>query len=56
MCVCVYIYIYIYVYILGMGRFPDSLGASTKKLTMRCIGLKSVHRIQVGICIAMHHF
>ncbi len=30
------------------GRIPN------KKLTMRCIGLKSVHRIQVGICISMH--
>jgi len=26
------------------------------KKTMRCIGSKSVHWIQVGICATMHHF
>ncbi len=47
-------------YALGMGRFPDSLSASAKKvnekLKVNRIGLKSVHRLQVGICIAMHRF
>ncbi len=47
---------HIYQLMLGMGRLPDLLGASAKKLTMRCIGLKSGHRIQIGICIAMHRF
>ncbi len=30
--ICIYVYIYIYIYILGMGIFPDSLGASAKKV------------------------
>ncbi len=46
------VYINIYIW---MARFPDSLSASAL-LTIQCIGLKSVHRQQVGICLGMHRF
>ncbi len=41
--------------ILGMGRFPDLLSASAKKVK------DAMHRFkkcasEVGFCIAMHHF
>ncbi len=51
----VYIYIYIYIYICTreekIPRFARCIGK--KKLTIQCIGL---HRINVGIYIAMHRF
>ncbi len=41
---------------LGMGRFLNLHGASAKKVNDAIHRLKSVHRIRVGICMAMLHF
>ncbi len=42
-------------YTMGWEDSPIRLVHRHKKLMMGCIGLKSVHQLQVGI-IAMHHF
>ncbi len=41
---------------VGIGRFPFSLGASAKKVNDAIYRFKSVHQIQVVICIAIHSF
>ncbi len=38
------------------GRFPDSLGASAKKVNDAMHRFKNAHRLHVGICIAINCF
>ncbi len=45
-------------YRLGMGRFPDSLGTSAKKVkdAMQRFKKCASDGLQVGICITIHSF
>ncbi len=56
-CVCIYIYIInVHSTRYAWEDYPMRSVHRHKKLAMRCIGLKSVNRLQVGLYIVMHRF